>query len=357
MKTLKISKYILSCVLFSFILSGCNDKAKTDTNTATEETPAVVSVHAVSQQTPPPTSVQPASVWAELGENFQLEYAYERPEVRAQIAVLQANKEDLYKILKKSAHLISYVHAETQKRGLPAELALLPVVESEYNANARSRVGATGVWQFMPRTAADLGIKTNHAYDGRKDLVTTTHAAFAYLTDLHKEFKEDWLLAMAAYNSGSGRVQSSLGHQKKWYQSARFWELRLPNETKKYVPKILALAAIVRNPARYGFVLPLPENQIHLTSVQVHSSAELSEMIRQSGMSLETWRRVNPAYRVLATTQGAPNKFLMPVPQKMLASNTLPSFGTFTGTYSSPVIKFKEGIRLALAFDKDVTSV
>jgi membrane-bound lytic murein transglycosylase D len=261
-------------------------------------------------------------IWSEIGVNLQLvPSTADRPEVLAQIASLQANKEDLYKILKNSAPYISYVYAETQKQGLPAELALLPVIESEGNPNAHSKVGASGLWQFMPQTASELGIKTNQAYDGRKDIVATTHVALAYLMDLHKTFKNDWLLAMAAYNLGAGHLQTAMDHQKKWYRGASFWQLHLPAETQKYIPKVLALAAIIHDPARYGFTLPTLNNPVQLASVKVHSPAELDAAIRASGASPKTVHRLNPAYRTLATTHGAPNAFLVPILNKTFASN------------------------------------
>lgn len=298
----------------------------------------------------------PISIWAEMGQSLQLDHSLQnRPEVVAQIASFQTHKEDTYKILTTSAPYISYVYEEAQKRGLPAELALLPVIESEGNPNARSKVGAIGLWQLMPHTASDLGIKTNHAYDGRKDVIATTKAALDFLTDLHKNFEGDWLLAMAAYNWGPGSLQKAIKNQKKWYTGSNFWNLHIPLETQKYVPKLLALAAIIRDPARYGFTLPVPDERIHLASIQIHSHYELSEIMRTSGASLETLQRLNPAYRTLATTQGAPNKFLIPVAaQKELAlesSKSISNNAKLSSVLYSivPHGMVREGIQLAFS--------
>lgn len=196
------------------------------------------------------------SIWADMGEQFQLASNFDRPEVIAQIAWLQAHKDDLYVILQSSSPYISYVYEETKKRGLPAELALLPIVESEYDPNAQSNKGAKGVWQLMASTATDLGLKSNHAYDARKDTIATTKVALNYLSNLHQAMQDDWLLAMASYNYGPGNVQNAMQQQKRWYSRTSFWNLHLPKQTQAYVPKVLALAAVIRNPAHYGIKLP-----------------------------------------------------------------------------------------------------
>jgi len=342
MNLLKISKYIISGVLYSCVLSACDSSS------------TVLALMDTQQE----EAQQPLSSLAAMGEGFQLGRAEERPEVVAEIAALQANKEDLYKILQTSAPYISYVYEETKKRGLPAELALLPVIESEGNPNARSKVGASGLWQFMPRTATDLGIKTNHAYDGRKDVIATTNAALDYLTGLHKTFEDDWLLAMAAYNWGPGSLQKAIKSQKKWYAGTSFWSLHVPLETRKYVPKVLALAAILHNPARYGFVLPAVDNHIRLASVQVHSPYELNEVMRTCGASIETLHRLNPAYRTLATTKGAPNAFLVPVMKKEFALESNPAIvdnATLNSVARRSMVK--EGVRLAFSLSSAMTSI
>src|SRR5262249_50075837 len=147
-----------------------------------------------------------------------------------------ADQEHFYKILKSAVPYIYYIHKQTQASGLPAELALIPFIESEFNPNDLSNKGALGLWQLMSGTARDLGVKIRSGYDGRRNVITSTNAALAYFKDLGKLFKGNWYLAIAAYNCGEGRVQSSIkrtGHRN-------FWELPLPQETKYYVPRLLA---------------------------------------------------------------------------------------------------------------------
>ncbi len=332
MNLLKISKYIICSVLYTCVLSACDGSG------------AVSSLISAQRE-----EAQPLSIWADMRDGFQFGDTAARPEVAAEIKALQAHKEDFYKILQTSAPYLGYIYEEVKKRGLPAELALLPVIESECNPNARSKMGASGLWQFMPSTALRLGIKTNHAYDGRKDIIATTDAALDYLSGLHKAFEDDWLLAMAAYNWGPGSLDKAIKNQKKWYAGTSFWKLRVPAETRKYVPKILALAAIIHDPARYGFKLPVGDNHTRLASVQVSSSSDITEIMRISGASIETLHRLNPAYRTLATTTvGAPNNFLVPVPKTEVALASNPSL-VDNNHLSASHLKIMAGIRLALS--------
>src|SRR5262249_6307926 len=145
----------------------------------------------------------------------------------------------------------------TRARDLPAELALIPVIESEYNPNDRSNKGATGLWQLMRQTAHELGVVVQGGYDGRRNVLASTKAALAYFKDLGDLFNGNWYLAIAAYNCGQGRVQSAIRRTG----SESFWNLPLPRDTKYYVPRLLAVAEIVKHPAKYGITLPQVQNK------------------------------------------------------------------------------------------------
>lgn len=305
MSLLKISKNIVCCVLLSCFLSACDSPS------------TVVSLSSDSQPQDASLFTSSLSIWADMADKFQLAHERERPEVAAQIAWLQANQDFLYKVLQTSAPYMAYIYEETKKRGLPAELALLPIVESEFNPNARSKAGAIGLWQFMPGTAAELGLKRNAAYDGRKDVIASTEAALGYLRGLHHEFSKDWLLAMAAYNYGPGRLQTAIDRPKKQDKNTSFWHLKtLPKETQKYVPKVLALAAVIEQPERYGIKLPPLDKGLRLAKVKADSKEMLETIIKASGADTKTLRRLNPGYRHLSATAGAPNNFLIPINKK-----------------------------------------
>lgn len=254
------------------------------------------------------------SIWINMVDNFGLNHQIHRPEVSRQINRLRRNKQELHQILKSAAPYISYVYQQTQKRGLPAELALLPVIESSFDPETRSAPGATGIWQIMPGTAHELGLKSNHAYDGRRDIVASTNAALKYLTYLHKTLNHNWELALAAYNSGPGRVQNAMKRQSRSAGNSHFWALQqLPAETRAYVPKLLALAEFVKNSPHYQFKLPAIESATQVTPIKVAENTHFKKLAEATGISLKTMKYLNPGYRKMTTVRGAPNTLLIPV--------------------------------------------
>lgn len=253
-------------------------------------------------------SVKPAeSIWSSLGRELNLDHKAQSSQVQKEIRKLLADQDELYRILKAAGPYIYYIHKQVQARGLPAELALIPVIESEFNPNDHSNKGATGLWQLMPGTAHELGIKANSSYDGRRNVVASTKAALAYFKDLGNEFNHNWYLAIAAYNCGQVRVESA----ERRTGSQNFWNLPLPQETKYYVPKLLAVAEIVKNPEKYGVRLPNINNEPYFAEVQVKKSVNLNQVAKSSGISVATLHALNPDYRQdVVPTKGA---LLVPV--------------------------------------------
>jgi membrane-bound lytic murein transglycosylase D len=150
------------------------------------------------------------SFWGNLSSELQLDHKTESKAVQNEIRKLLADQDKLYSILKAAGPYIYFIDQQRKARGLPAELALIPVIESEFNPNDHSSKGATGLWQLMPRTATDLGIKVRSNYDGRRNVLNSTNAALAYFNDLGNTFKGNWLLAIAAYNCGEVRIQLNI---------------------------------------------------------------------------------------------------------------------------------------------------
>lgn len=167
-------------------------------------TPAAGQIKAQTQA----PSTETDSVWDNIGAQLKLNHRANSAQVRAEIRKLLADQGKLYSILKAAGPYIYFIHKQTEVRGLPAELALIPVIESEYNPNDHSKKGATGLWQLMPGTAHELGIKVKSSYDGRRSVVASTKAALAYFNDLGHLFDGDWDLAIAAYNCGQVKVKS-----------------------------------------------------------------------------------------------------------------------------------------------------
>lgn len=196
-------------------------------------------------------SVGANSIWDSIASQFTLDRRANTPQVQAQIHQLLADKGDFARILKASAPYIGFIYGQVKARHLPVEITFIPFIESEFNPNDHSNKGALGLWQLMAQTAKELGVPMKD-HDGRKDTVASTQAALAYFNDLGNMFKGNWYLAIAAYNCGQGKVQSAIKHTG----SNNFWNLPLPKETRLYVPKLLAVAEIVKNAKAYGVQLP-----------------------------------------------------------------------------------------------------
>ncbi len=252
------------------------------------------------------------SVWTSMGREFALDHEVDSVAVRAQIKMWLADKERLNHILESAAPYIYFIYQETQDQGLPAEIALIPVIESEFNPYDRSNRGATGLWQLMPQTAHELGVNVRSGYDGRRNVVSSTRAALFYFKDLGEMFRGNWLLAIAAYNCG----QIKVAHATKRAGSDNFWNLHLPKETELYVPRLLAVAEIIKNPKKYGVVLPTVDNKPYFKEVTIDKTTNLNQLAETSGSDLKTVKKLNPDYKQVVTPHLSHNKVLLPVEAK-----------------------------------------
>jgi membrane-bound lytic murein transglycosylase D len=252
------------------------------------------------------------SIWASMSHEFTLDHWAESAKVRAEIRKLLADQHKLYHILTAAAPYIYFIHQQTQVRGLPAELALIPVIESEFNPNDHSTKGATGLWQLMPGTAHELGVKVRSGYDGRRNVIASTTAALAYFKDLGVMFKGNWLLAIAAYNCGQMKVVSATRRAN----THNFWNLHLPKETEYYVPKLLAVVAIIKNPEKYGVKLPAVTNEPYFTQMKVKKSINLTQIAKSSGSTIKVLHTLNPDYKSeIIVPQKGNTILLIPIPK------------------------------------------
>ncbi len=253
------------------------------------------------------------SVWNSISNDFMLDHKAESSSrVQAEIQKLLADQVKLRQILAAAGPYIYFIHNEVKARGLPAELALIPVIESEFNPNDRSHKGATGLWQLMPQTAVELGVKVKSGYDGRRNVVSSTKAALAYFNDLGNLFNGDWYLAIAAYNCGQVKV----AHVERRIGSNNFWNLPLPTETKLYVPKLLAIAEIIKHHEKYGVELPPITNKPVFMQFKFKTPVSLAQVAKSTGISIQTLNSLNPDYynhQGKAAKANGANTLLVPV--------------------------------------------
>jgi membrane-bound lytic murein transglycosylase D len=232
--------------------------------------------------------------------------------VRAQVRWFQEHQYFVNYSIEKGGPYIYYVYQQTQKMGLPPELVLLPIIEGAYNPRAHSYAGAIGFWQFMRPTAHNFGIKMNRWYDGRQDIVASTNAALKYLAYLHYFFNNDWLLAIAAYNAGEGRIQEAILRNQQRNLPTDFWSLDLPRQTVEYVPKLLALSAILQDPARYDVkALPVNNNE-YIDVVDVGGAVDLRKVAKATHLSLETVHNLNAGFLKNVTDPNGPYNLVLP---------------------------------------------
>lgn len=226
-------------------------------------------------------------------------------------------------ISRRAEPYLFYLSEVIYNRNLPAELALLPIVESAFDPYACSSAGATGLWQIMPRTAENFGIKLDWWYDGRRDIIMSTNAALDYLEKLYRDFDNDWLLSIAAYNSGGGTVRKAIRQNIQENKGIDFWSLNLPKETKQYVPKLLAFIEVINNPKKYNQNFnPLP-HEPYFTVTELEHQIDLNLAAKLSGLSVQEIYDLNPGFNRFATAPDGPHRIVLPIHNSIIFSYNL----------------------------------
>jgi membrane-bound lytic murein transglycosylase D len=223
------------------------------------------------------------------------------------------NPEYVERVFTRAAPYLHYIVGEVEQRGLPLELALLPIIESAFQPYAYSRARADGLWQFIPSTGGRFGLKQDWWYDGRRDVVAATQAALDYLTYLHDMFDGDWLAAIAAYNCGEGNVSRAIRRNRAAKKKIDFWNLKLPAETRTYVPRLLAMSHIVANPEKYGLSIEGMPDIAYFVRVETGGQISMEVAAELAGVTTEEMYGLNPAFHRWATDPTGPHHLLVPV--------------------------------------------
>ena len=223
-----------------------------------------------------------------------------------------ANRPDyINRFVERGARYMHHIIEEVEKRGLPTEIVLLPIIESAFNPQAYSRAHASGMWQFIPSTGKNFGLKQDFLTDNRRDVLLSTNAALDYLTKLYGMFNS-WELAFAAYNCGEGCVGRAIAYNQRKGLPTDFVNLRLPNETKAYVPKLIAVKNIILSPASYGIDLPALENRPYFTMVPAPEKIDVSLAAKLAEMEQESFAQLNPSFNRPVAASGT-GYFLVPI--------------------------------------------
>ena len=253
-----------------------------------------------------------ANLWVRASNQFQFEIP-DNKRIAIQRDWYLKHPAYMERVSKRAKPFLHYIVQQIEARDMPLELVLLPIVESAFDPFAYSHGRAAGMWQFIPGTAKRFGIQQTWWYDGRRDVIASTAAALDYLTYLNDMFDGNWLHALAAYNSGEGRVGKAIKRNAKAGKPTDFWSLDLPKETRAYVPKLLALADILKNHEQYAFKWPEIENAPVIATVDIGSQVDLAFAAELADMDLKSLHALNPGFNRWATDPDGPHRLVLPL--------------------------------------------
>lgn len=251
------------------------------------------------------------NLWERLRKGAQLDTSIDNERIEIQRNWYVKNSSYIERMSRRATRYLYYTISEAERRNLPTELALLPVIESAYDPFAYSHADAAGMWQFIPGTARIMGVKQNEWFDGRRDVIESTRAAYDFLSLLYKKFG-DWQLVLAAYNAGPGAVQRAIDRNQADGLPTDFWSLRLPAETRSYVPRFLAIAQIVKTPETFGVDLHPVLNQPFFRAINIRSQVDMPQAASIAGVSLKEFYQLNPGFKRQATDPEGPYRLLVP---------------------------------------------
>lgn len=270
-----------------------------------------------------PAEQAPQDVWERMRQGFALQDDIDvNPRIEQQRLWFASNPSFLENASERGSLYLHYIVERLEERNMPLELALLPAIESAYNPMAYSRAHAAGMWQFIPSTGRHFNLRQTTFYDGRRDITASTNAALDYLSRLHDMFNGDWLLALAAYNAGEGTVSRAIERNERLGLPTDYWNLPLPQETRDYVPKLLALSQVVSTPEAYGVNLSPIANEPYFEAIAINERLDLSRVAAFANIDEDELIQLNPAFKKRMTVDG-PKQLLVPTAKAQLLSDSL----------------------------------
>jgi membrane-bound lytic murein transglycosylase D len=307
--------------LILFIATGCAEKPTTQAFvyekapiinlvTVTSSVNILAANNVVKPEKLKRLSSSHKTVWDRLLSLYALP-VIENDRIDQEIQRYLNHPEYLVEIQQRAEPYLYFILDEIESKQIPGELALLPVVESAFKANAISKSSASGLWQFMPATGRLFGLKQNGWYDGRNDIYASTRAATTYLSQLSKLFDDDWLLALAAYNAGKGTITKARNSNMENGLKTDFWSLALRKETMNYVPRLLAIARIFANADTYDIALQPFPNKPYFTVVNIESQLDLILATEMAQTPASDFFILNPAFKRSSTDPAGPYRLLI----------------------------------------------
>jgi membrane-bound lytic murein transglycosylase D len=323
-------------VALLFALAGCQAfrPAAPATDAALLAAPPTTRVEAAApvRQARPQITLEPIPEPTDLLSRLSTDFVLppsDDPTVARELAWYAKNPAYLERVFARGGRYLYYIADELERRGMPADLALLPVVESAFDPFAYSHGRASGLWQIIPGTGRRLGLTQNWWFDARRDVVESTRAALDYLQELHGQLGGDWLLAVAGYNSGEGNVARALKRARAAGEPTDFWGIRryLPVETRTYVPRLIAIRTLVAAPETHAVVLPEVPNVPFFTIVETGGQIDMALAAELGELELDRLYELNPGVNRWATDPEGPHRLLVPEGHAQTFATALSALG------------------------------
>jgi membrane-bound lytic murein transglycosylase D len=312
-----------------FAIGGCSNITTVSDSSAMNTSPSpstqvvdqntTISEQALNNETTPADK----DLWDRLRKGYSLNLDIDKPRFTQELNWYARHPGYIKRVSLRAQRYLHYIVEQTESYGVPAELALLPIVESAFDPFAYSHGSASGIWQFIPGTGKMYGLQQDWWHDGRRDITASTQAAMKFLSGLNREFKGNWLHALAAYNSGAGTVRKAIRYNKKRGLPTDFWSLKLPKETRAYAPKLLAIAKIMQNPEKFCITLPSIPDEPYFSIVDIKGQLDLSQAAQLAEIDIDAIYELNPSYSQWATHPNGPHKLLVPVEQTSIFTANL----------------------------------
>ncbi len=274
---------------------------------------------------------EPVDLWDRIRDGFALQ-ELDSPLVQKNVDWYSNRPEYVRRMVERSQLYLYHIVDEVEKRGMPTEVALIPIIESAFNPKAYSRSHASGIWQFIPSTGKNFGLEQNWWYDGRRDVTASTDAALDYLQKLHDMFGS-WKLAFAAYNWGEGSVQHAIDKNRAKGLPTDYLSLSMPEETRNYVPRLMAVKQIIMDPEKAGLELASIPNRPYFTSVTTQR-IDVAVAARLAEMPLHDFISLNPAYNRPVINAKGSHTLLLPV-------DKADTFASNLENYDKPLVSWK----------------
>jgi len=310
---------IINVISLIMLLAGCGSVAVKKHPTPPDNKPAAltaaparVSAPVVVQKSGGQPETPPADLWERIRESLSWQ-EIENQKVDRAVDHYLSQPGYMPMVSERSSLYLYYIVEEVQKRGMPIEIALVPLVESTMDPFSVSPNAAAGLWQIMPATGEHLGLQQDWWFDGRRAVRDSTEVALDYLEDLNQRFDGDWLLTLAAYNAGAGRVARAQQRNRERGLSDDYWSLELPRETRRYVPKVLALTQIIAEPESYDLAIPPVPNEPAFEVASTGGQIELAVAADLAQVDIDTLRELNPGQLRWATAPDRPPELLVPL--------------------------------------------